>query len=87
MEGSESKEMGELEVIALYDYNPLKDELPSNCCHQKTAPDPSVQLSIRRGDKFFVVTETMDWWLLCRSVKTNEEGYICSVLLAPLVNK
>ena len=74
-------------VVALYDYNPLNDEPPLDGKQQQISPDSSAQLSIARGDKLQVISDSLDWWLMCRSTKTKAEGYVCSILLAPLVDE
>jgi hypothetical protein len=70
-------------VVVLYDYDPINNEVPSDKNCQSPPPNPSVQLSISRGEKLEVLNKTLDWWLMCKSPVTYKEGYVFSSLTAP----
>ena len=71
-------------VVSLFDYDANKDDLVTSCGeHNFVAPEVNVVLSFSRGEKFRVLSTVLDWWILCRSLKTGEEGYITTVYCAP----
>ena len=71
-------------VIALYNFDPLNDEIPSSGeSISQAQPDVSVLLKVSRGDKLAVMSESLDWWLMCKSTQTGKEGYVFSTLTAP----
>ena len=71
-------------VVSLYDYDAVKEDLITSGEHNFVAPDVNVVLSFSRGDKLCVISETLDWWILCRSLKTGEEGYVNTAYCAPI---
>ena len=71
-------------VIALSDYDPHKNDIPPHEEAIQTAPDASVQLSFKCGEKFEVAEGDLNWWLFVKSLKTEKQGYIPSTLVAPI---
>ena len=75
------------QVIALYDHDPLNDEVQHEDITDSTTPAISMQLDFERGEQFEVVDSKLDWWLLCKSQRSGKEGYVPTVYLAPLYLK
>lgn len=76
-------------AIALFDFNPYDDadaddnkQIPPE--HQGIAPDKAEQMGLSHGEKVEVISKTLDWWIICKSVKTGNEGYVPAVILAPI---
>lgn len=74
------------QIVALYDYNPLNDEVQDANFPSFAAPEVNVQLSFIRGETLEVISKTLDWWLVCKSSAHGKEGYVPSVYFAPLCN-
>ena len=71
-------------VLALEDYDPYQYGDVYDSQPTFSAPNVSTQLSFRKGDKFRVVSDELDWWILCEQVETKESGYVATILFAPL---
>ena len=75
-------------LITLYNFDPKKDEIPSSSDSiPESQPDVSVLMEFARGDKLTVLSTELDWWIMCRSIRTGQEGYIFSTLTAPFSDK
>ena len=76
-------------VVALYDYTPTnsKDSEDSNGLPKiEFIPDhvEDQQLTLQRGQVFQVISETLDWWILCEAKQDGRKGYVPTVFCAPL---
>ena len=72
-------------VLALEDYDPYQHT--SNVYDSQpdvAAPNVDAQLSFKRGERLRVVSDELDWWMLCENEVTNEKGYIATVFFAPI---
>ena len=75
-------------LITLYNFDPKKDEIPTSTdTIPESQPDSSVLLEYVRGDKLTVLSTELDWWLMCKSVRTGQEGYVFSSLTAPFTDR
>ena len=71
-------------LITLYNFDPRKDEVPtSGNTIPEAQPDVSVLMEFVRGDKLMILSQELDWWLMCKSLRTGQEGYVFSTLTAP----
>lgn len=48
------------------------------------APDVSSQLTVEKGNKFYVLGGDVDWWLYVKRFGGEEKGYIPSSCVVPL---
>ena len=71
-------------VLALEDYDPYQHGNVYDSQPTFSAPNVSTQLSFRKGEKFRVVSDELDWWILCEKVDTKETGYVATIFFAPL---
>ena len=71
-------------VIALTDYDPSEDDHQDNEETIQTAPDVEVQLSFQCCDRFEVIGNEVSWWLYVKCHRSNQHGYIPSIMVAPL---
>ena len=69
-------------VVTLYEYNPFHDEV--ECDYAQESPDVNKQLSFHRNEILAVKSTVLDYWILCSSSRTGEEGYVCTSYVAPL---
>ena len=70
-------------VVALYDYSPTSNE---KSMQLEFIPDyvEGHQLPLERGEVLNVLSESLDWWIKCRSTRTDNEGYVPTVFCAPV---
>ena len=73
-----------LYVVALYDYDPTNGEFFHKGEPHYAAPAEATQLKFKRGEKFEVLTDKLDWWIYCRSLQSGQEGYVSTELMAPV---
>ncbi|XP_065684365.1 multidrug resistance-associated protein 1-like [Hydra vulgaris] len=66
--------------VALYDYS----KSSSNEQHLFITPEFSTQLSYKRGEILSMISDDLDYWILCKSTTTGKQGYVLTSLLAPL---
>ena len=72
-------------VVTLFDYDAAHDDLvKSSGEHNFVTPEVNVLLSFSRGERLRVLTDVLDWWILCKSLKTGKEGYVPTVYCAPI---
>ena len=71
-------------VLALYDFDPCSSEETFEGRPDFMSPDVNAQLQLNRGDRLAVLSEEMDWWIYCRCLSTDKEGYVPSVICAPV---
>ena len=71
-------------LLVLYDFDPLTAESILDEDTTLCAPDVNHQLPATRGDKLAVISEELDWWMKCRSLRTEECGYIPSIICSPV---
>lgn len=74
----------DLLVIAVTAHDPNQDDDLNAQEAVDTAPDVSVQLSVKRKEKFEVLGRNVGWWLYVRRVDNEEKGYIPSTCVVPL---
>ena len=75
------EETSNLQVFSLFDYKPDKDnEVPNT----STTETSRKSLTVFKGQRFEVLNDEIDWWLVVRSLATQEEGFIPSTCVAPL---
>ena len=70
-------------IVALEDHDPYKSGRVYDGHPSFTTPSIDTQLVFRRGDQFEVLSEQIDWWLLCKSSDSEKQGYVPSILFAP----
>ncbi len=71
-------------VFALYDFDPHTSGQIYDQQTNFAAPDVGMQLSFKRGDRLMVLSGELNWWILCKHVTSDEQGYVPSLLLAPV---
>ena len=71
-------------VIAVSTHDPNQDDDLKAQEAVDTAPDVSVQLSVKRKEKFEVLGRNVDWWLYVKRVNSEDKGYIPSTCVVPL---
>lgn len=74
----------DLLVIAVTAHDPNQDDDLNAQEAVDTAPDVSVQLSVKRKEKFEVLGRNVGWWLYVQRVDNEEKGYIPSTCVVPL---
>ena len=73
-------------VVVLYDCNSsettggtlLGDEVPL-----PPDVDESSKLQVERGEVLKVLSESLDWWIVCHSSRTGDTGYVSTLHCAP----
>ena len=71
-------------VLTLYDYDPVLDVVHNQEEPDFVAPDKSIQLPFKRGERLAVISTNLEWWLVCKSTESGKEGYVPTVFVAPL---
>eukprot|EP00794_Sanderia_malayensis_P010896 gene10896-12055_t len=72
-------------VFSLYNFEPSTANAVYDSEPAYAAPPLNMQLAFKEGDKLRVLSEVLDWWILCKHVSGDgEEGYAPSCLLAPI---
>ena len=71
-------------VLALQDYDPHQSDAVYDKQPPFAVPDVSNQLSINRGEVLRVVSDVLDWWILCEKADTKQQGYVCTKWFAPI---
>ena len=71
-------------VLALDDYDPYKSENIYDAKPSFTAPSIDTQIAVTRGEKLAVLSNEIDWWILCKSIDFDKQGYVPTILFAPV---
>jgi len=71
-------------VLALQDYDPHQSQAVYDKQPPFTVPDISNQLSFNRGEVLRVVSDVLDWWILCEKAETKQQGYVATKCFAPI---
>ena len=71
----------DLIVLAVQRFYPSEDEEPDEV--DKTAPQLSAQMILKKGKKYQVVGP-VQWWLYVKCLDTEEYGYVPSTHVVPL---
>ncbi|XP_012560528.2 multidrug resistance-associated protein 1 isoform X1 [Hydra vulgaris] len=69
--------------VALYDHNP-ENNTSTGEQQPSITPELSKQLSYKRGEILSMISDDLDYWILCKSTVTGKQGYVLTSLLAPL---
>ena len=78
-------------VLVLYDYNAKTTAATDGDTVDSQHPYPSPpsdvdkisKLSLERGEVLKVLSESLDWWIVCESPRTGESGYVCTHYCTP----
>ena len=71
-------------VIAIADFDPKESDGLEGEETTNTAPDLSAQLSFQCCDRFEVIDKEVTRLLFVKCLKTQHQGYIPSIMTAPL---
>lgn len=71
-------------VLALDDYDPYKSGNIYDGKPSFTAPSIDTQIAVTRGEKLAVLSDEIDWWILCKSIDSDTQGYVPTILFAPV---
>ena len=71
-------------VLALDDYDPFKSGNIYDAKPSFTAPSIDTQIAVTRGEKLAVLSNEIDWWILCKSIDFDKQGYVPTILFAPV---